>query len=231
MRYFICLLLVMPLSVSAQKADSFRNSIGVFGETNTYFAWGAEMNTAGLQYVRKSKKWLSYKASIGYAYYQNTHEDYWGRKIQADTIMYSASNESIKLGILSIGIEAQRQFYKKLYFFTGFDVRCGYGKGMTDTFLVKEYMYSWRNPFSGNMEEDIRGDNTYGSRMPTTMTYCAFSPYVGLKVEYNRFSFGASLLNYWCYVSIAKNDWGLYGGLFDFDVSNISQQFFVRYKF
>jgi len=232
MKLMICMLLAAPITVWAQKTDSFRNSVGLFYETNWLFrnAISSPMETAGFQYVRKGKKWLNYNISVGYGNYESTPERYWVRNVHVDTFRSVSRNKKFDLAILGLGIEAERQFYKKLCFFAGLGLRLGYGRGPTDSVFEKRYLFREYNPFiedtvvSGNWE--IR----HSAGPDESMFYAGLTPYFGLKVDFKRFSVGTSFMNY-----IALTIMPMSGGgtdrVIEFIENNITQQFFVRYKF
>jgi hypothetical protein len=231
MKLMICLLLAAPITVWAQNTDSFRNSVGVFVETNALFVGdeNPNMKTMGLQYIMNTKKILRYKVSVGYA-------DYWHmprgvfHAVQADTVKMRKVNRYINLGMVGVGLEVQRQFYRKMYFFAGFDLRAGYGTGKSDTSVNKEYTFKFYDS-TANRSFDIMQSNSDILRGPdVTMVYAGFTPYFGLKLEFKHFSVGTSFMNYFAYRSIQSKG-GHNDALIDFSSANITQQFFVRYKF
>ncbi len=230
MKYGIWLLLVLPVTLFAQQSDNRSNSIGLFSESNSMFTSdrGPLMQTMGVQYLKRSKKVIEYKVSIGYSNYAEMPSYNGLYSIQSDTARWSNVSKKSNLGILGFGVEAKRQFYKKLYFFAGFDVRAGYGNGKSDTTGTKQYSAMQFNPVTNALQE-VFITETFHREAPATMVYAGFTPYFGLKLEFKRFAIGTSFMNYFAYRSIQLKG-GQNDALIEFDFSNITQQFFVRYK-
>ncbi|MCD6011186.1 MAG: hypothetical protein K0Q79_1048 [Flavipsychrobacter sp.] len=225
----IWVLLLLPATAFGQ-VDSFRNSIGFFGETNALFTGYGEpiMKTFALQYIRKSKKVLQYKVGIGYGGYEQPPYALMD-SIYGDTAESRSVIKYIDLGIISLGVEAQRQFYRKLHFFGGIELRAGYGNGTTETSIIKEYNVVYNIPPYRWHETGV--DFSYSRGPNVTMTYVGFTPYFGLKLEFKRITLGTSFMSYVYYTKIKKEPKGYADNSVEFDGGNITQQLFVRYKF
>lgn len=221
--------LLLPVHLLAQTADDRSNSIGLFGETNSMFSNSnsASMSTSGLQYHKKRGKHSSYSFTAGYGNYNHSPNSE-TVLISGDTAKGRSISDNINLGILGFGIETERQFYKKLYFFAGLELRAGYGSGTVDSTSTNEYNALQNNPGGPPFETVV--SQPYNTRSGTeSLFYMGFTPYFGLKLEFKKFSIGTSFMNYVHYEAISTKGGGSYGSL-NFDSNNITQQVFVRYK-
>jgi hypothetical protein len=233
MKYIICLSLLLPAQLFAQTTDSIIHGIGLFAETNVMSgnSQNAGMATVGLQYCKKMKGHLLYNISLGYGSY-NDHPAAIVTSIKGDTVISRSVGSKIDLAVLGFGLEAQHQFYRKLYFFGGVQLRIGYGSGTTDTNITQQYNETRVNPVTGATENGITTFVTAVSGPSATMFYGGFTPYFGLKLEFKRFTIGTSFMNYFTVRSInVKGRSEGNGTMSDFDSNNLSQRFYVNYKF
>src|SRR5579872_668270 len=139
------LFLLLPMHVWAQSADILKHSISLWGEASGMFNSSTSMSTAGIQYQKKTSKHFSYHVSAGFANYNSTVSD--GLLLIAgDTAIKRRISDNINMGVIGFGVETERQFYHKLYFFAGLELRIGYGSGTADTSFAKEYNAAITNP-------------------------------------------------------------------------------------
>ena len=227
---FLFLPMLLPNHSFAQVADSSRQAIGFLGEANSMFGGNdnAIVSTVGLQYNKWYKKNVSYKIIAGYGNYNHSPRGI-TQAIDQDTAIRKAANTKIDMAVIGGGIEVQRQFYKKLYFFAGFEIRVGYGSGTIDTTVTSEYYAPQINPYTGATVQGIATSSFDKSGTTATMFYFGLTPYFGLKLEFRKFCLGTEFKNYIYHTSVHYNS--NREGLTDFDLSNISQSIFVQYKF
>lgn len=232
MKFIVCVLMLLPFVTKAQ-ADSSRNSIGLFMETGPVFGGsedaGNNMSTGGLQYTKRFSKWFSYAVVAGYANSEIEPVKLRVSNAWYDTFRTARVDRSAGLVVLGANIEGQRQFYKKLHFFGGLSFRVGYGTGKGDTVLTKEFnvmqydsVFQKYNVTRGNTSVQWSGSEV-------SMFYAGFTPYFGLKLEFRRFSVGTCFMNYLTFKTVTDRSRSM--GMMDFNMSNVAQQFFVRYKF
>jgi hypothetical protein len=231
MKLIVATLLLLPFGLLARNADSTRHGLGIIGETNAMFVapGNVSMNSFGLQYTKKTRKHFSYNIIAGYSDYLHRPVSSFS-VIKGDTATSKTINTNMGLGILGFGVEVERRFYKKLYFFAGLEVRAGYGVGSRDTTLTKEYNETMPNPYGGPPEVGFTTSSTGISGPDATMFYAGFTPYAGLKIDFKRFSVGTSFMNFISYTSLHVKGAGA-DNMLDFDTNNIMQRFFVAYKF
>ncbi len=229
MRFIACVLLLLPFAANAQ-ADSSRNSIGFFYETGPVFGVADNnMATVGFQYNRKLSKWFSYGATVGRAICEVEPVNLRVLNTWYDTFRSARVDRSAGLWLLGVNIEGQRQFYRRLYFFGGLSFRVGYGTGKGDTVLTKEFNVMKYDSVFQNYNVTRGSTSTQLSGSEVSMFYAGFTPYFGLKLEFRRFSVGTCFMNYLTFKTVTDRSRSI--GMMDFSMSNITQQFFVRYKF
>ena len=228
-RLLVCLLLISTYSFG-QRADSAKNAIGVFGESNGMFSHNehAYLSTAGLQYNKQGKKYFGYKLILGYASYGD-YPGYGVNYISGDTGRDKRAYAHMDMGMIGGGVTFERQFYRKLYFFAGFEARVGHGHGYVDTNITTQYNIQMPTGNGGV----AYGTYTTVHDKPGTkadITYAGFSPSIGLQLKLRRFCIGTEFLNYCTYRSIKPAQKSA-DALFDFDSANITQRLFVQYRF
>ena len=233
MKIILFLMLSVLLSARSygQKADTAKHAIGIFGESNDLFNrnGNASVSTVGLQYNKQVRKHFGYKLMLGYAaygYYPNYRIDY----ISGDTVRGKQPNTHIDMGMIGGGITFERQFYRKLYFFTGFEARIGYGHGYIDTSVATQHNIQMVDPNTGAIANGTYTTIHDKAGTKADMFYAALAPSFGLKIKLRRFCIGTEFLNYINFRSIKPaNKRG--DNIMDFDFTNITQRLFVQYRF
>jgi len=228
--FFVSLLLFSTNSF-AQSVDSARYALGVFGETNGMFSnnQNASVSTAGIQYNKQVKKYFGYKLMLGYAAYGD-YPGYGVTYISGDTGRGKHPNMHMDLGMIGGGVTFERQFYRKLYFFAGFELRVGHGHGYIDTSVTTQYNIQRVDPVTGAVANGTYTTVQDKAGTKADITYAGFSPSFGLKLKLRRFCIGTEFLNYCTYRSIKPAQKSA-DALFDFDSANITQRLFVQYRF
>ena len=95
---------------------------------------------AGIQYRHQSNPILAWRATAGHFSFSNEGTTVHLYPYSADTIRTRHTYTNIKGIALSAGFEAQRQFFKKVYFYGGIEARAGYGTAYQDTQLTYQYV-------------------------------------------------------------------------------------------
>lgn len=226
--FLICML--ASYNAGAQKIDSAHNALGLFAETNTVIsdARNSSIGMAGLQYNHHNKKGLGYRLIAAYgSYHRNPFDGY--TEIKQDTAIGRYQDVKIAMGFIGAGLEAEKQFYHRLYFFAGFEMRIGYGSGRIDTTVTEEYNGPFINPKTGYSYAGVV-TATYDKTGPAaTMLFLGFTPYFGLKIAFRRIAIGTEFKNYFNHTSLHSGSSA--EGVTDFNSSSVSQSIFIQYKF
>ncbi len=232
MKYsFLISLVLLATSSFAQRGDSARNAIGIYGETNGMFSGNnvSTMFTAGIQYNRWNRKHFSYKLMLGMGNY--SERDHGGSSsISNDTLVIKRNVLDIKLGVIGAGVKYDRQFYRKLYFFAGLELRAGYGSGTQDTSIVREYNKPLSTPVGGPGLMGLYSTEQTKDGVTASMFYAGFTPSFGLELRLRRFTIGTEFLNYVSYRSVSLPHHST-DATVDFDSGNLTQRVFLHYRF
>ena len=229
--YFLVLSVLLSGYSFAQNVDSKTKSLGVFGDTNAMFSTNDNptFNSVGVEYTKWLNKYIAYRVMLGYGNATNIPNLAFTDRISSDTITGTTTKSNISLGILGFGIEAERQFYKRLFFFAGFEIRAGYGNGSVDSTITTRYFGQNINPLTNTVYNEFYSVSNTRSGPMANAFYVAFTPSFGLKLEFRKFSFGTEFMNYCSYRAIHSRS-TVFDDSFDFDFGNITQRFFVDYK-
>ena len=228
-------LLFLPIILFAQAPvtvpASCINSIGLITETNGILG-GQDMGsvtTFGVQYTRKKEKKPAYFIGLGYATYTGSRPSAMQTIVTRDTAESRWAKDKIDMLMLSGGVELQKQFYHKLYFFGGIQARLGYGVGSRDTMQEKTYNGYQFDPATKKYYKTTEHYAGELGSVDNSMIYFGVTPYFGLKLAFKRFDIGTTFMNYVTFKALTAG--GKSDGMVDFSINDLTQQFFVRYKF
>ncbi len=189
------LTLTFPAGIHAQSTETTTSQktstseIGIFGQTE-FSQSNTNLSMMGIQFKKWMNEHVGFRVLGGYASYD---------ALQAPFFIGGAAGEAeeryvshqISLGILGVGVEAQRQFYKRLYLFAGLELKGGYGSGTADTIIKTAYKHH------GHYESNWDLNNGSGN---ATMTYLDFMPSIGAKIQFSKLTFGVEtsgvMMNY-----------------------------------
>jgi hypothetical protein len=140
-----------------------------------------------------------------------------------DTIYHLDNHTKMNVYALGVGLDAQRQFYKKVYLTAACELRGGYGKGNIMSNMTQEY-------FDQN---DYRHVQYYSSSNigDASMFFLSVTPYIGAKFQFKRLCVGMELsllqttfrnVNYTATRST---------GMFDFYAGDLAHRAFLTYRF
>ena len=232
--------ILLPATVLAQTTQKTAtpennrvNSLGIISESNSANAVNdiPSMGVFGLQYRRQVRPHCAYSIMAAYGSYNSMPSTTRISTIKDDTAYGRSISTKAGLGLLGFALEADRQFYKKVYFFAGADLRGGYGTGTRDTNLVRSYNYTSVDPVTGNVYQGIVNKATSADGPAVSMVNVALTPYVGVKLELRRIAFGLAVVGGSVAYTSIKPQNGSASSLVDFDLGNISRRLFFRYKF
>jgi hypothetical protein len=223
MRAIICLLLLTtvaaPYTTQAQDKYYKPNELGLVGEGSLN---GGPSTTAGIKYNRWNKKNIGFHIIAAYSNYNQL--DYTStRSYTADTAITSQKYRNIDMAVLGFGIDAQRQFFHRIYLYASLEVRAGYGSGSIDSSVSKYYNFTQPG-------YDLTITSTTGAgSTPAKMFYIGFSPAIGAKVVFNKITVGTEINDFATYTNLQVNN--VHTSSTDINLSAINQRIFVQYRF
>lgn len=215
------------LPITESKPTFKKNEIGLTAELDVFRSPNSSTAFQAIQYKHWKNEHFGARFLLGRRdYYDNAS---WRASYQVsnDTIISRTPITNGGVGIAGIGLEAQRQFYKRVYLFAAVEAKFGYGKATIDTIVER------------SIENNT---NRYLSPPPPTATpgrpanntdvyYASLVPTFGAKFQFNRISFGSemalNLLNY----SYVNNKVTPGVGTLDFDLGRLNPRFFIQYRF
>lgn len=230
----LAFLLCVTTHLSAKDADTThsrkyaigKNEIGLFVEP--FGNSSPEIYTVpiGIHYKRWTTPNLGYRILIAGGNYSNsTPEDVY--KIQNDSTFKRSSSTNISLAFIGLGLEAQKQFTKRLILYAAFETKLGYGEGnqyyydivetATNTPFYRTYYYEQKTIASSS----------------ATMWAMDITPFIGAKLlvgkrmllgtELTAFALNATQINY--------SDFPSSQSLANFSLGQLQQRFYINYRF
>lgn len=220
---------ILPVAKKVHK-----NEIGLLGETPfgnsasgnyLYAGSGSYQGRVAIQYKRWVKENMGYRASLGYADYSGSSgRNYIGKK--GDTTFQSFYRNRVPVVFGSIGVEMQRQFYKRVYLYAAVDLQVGYGNGTNESVRTTEVLNN------NNLYDHRYYNETITSTASATVFNAGVVPFVGAKFNFSRISFGTELSGIRMeYNSVTSALQPMPGGVGEFSLGDFRQRFFVNYRF
>ncbi len=221
-------ILLLPACLHAQDVDTTRSAIGMYGERNTFSNSPnyPATNTVGIMYKKRKKENVNYSFTLGYC--KSTFEQPIGVKvITGNTSTVRSLQNDINIVVAGFGVERQRHFYRKSYFFAGIDWKAGYGTGTTTSVMTRE---TWMPPSSPATSPygEVLVSETSAPSPDISMFLVYVSPYIGAKLEFKKVTVGLMVMNY--LRAEMHNSGGAQDVSFDFNAANLSKRLFVTYK-
>lgn len=200
-------------SVQAPKREvGFLGAIGAGDEGSMDFS-------AGIHFTRHISPAITYRVGIGYGGF-NGYGLNFERTLSDSSVTTGVLQPYTSMGYFSAGLLAQRNFYKKVFLYSGIDLSFAYGKGSADTTFKTDYLSGGGSITGG------------GTLTGITTTATALTPYIGIKLELKRLVIGteASLihLNY-----TTQKFPGFPGdaNTLNFDLGSLEQRLYVGWRF
>ncbi|GEM_PF-930943 len=190
----IALLGFNALSLNAQETEPGKNKLmNTFKERKTelgalgqIFYGPREFRgqaLMGIQFKRWVKPDIAFRVMAAYNPYNYSQRPYVKERYSADSLKVQYSRSSVDMIALGFGIEVQRQFYKRVFFFAGLELLAGYGTGTTTSFSkivpVEDIYYT----YMGSINPDY--DATFYRK-----SYAKVLPGVGAKIVFDKINFG-----------------------------------------
>ncbi len=204
---------------SKQKKTDFNNEIGLMADMSIGLG-ERTLGLQGIQYKHWRNKTMAYRIAFGAGKYYEQGTERFLPSGSGDSVYSRRVNYELPMACLAIGVELQKKFYRRLYFYGGLELKGGYGKGHYDTMYLKRSVY------------DNSYGSSYGDRQLSTASsayYGSFSPVFGLKLNFRRLVVGAEFSSPMQFASKAGYS-GNESGL-DFSMNNFHQRVYIHYRF
>lgn len=236
MKKLMTVLLISSISISASAQDiqsqltenkapkvkkyelGVTTEMNVFGDNNASFQ--------ALQFKKWKNEHYGARLLLGYGNFQSNNDFPIYYTEFNDTITKSAPYRTSQIGFAGLGLEAQRQFYKRVYLFAAVEAKFGYGTTMLDTLVERVQSNANTRPWENNPGSPQIRTGTGVSKM----FYVGVTPTFGAKFQFSHITFGSEMawnvFNYTSYEHPAGHS-----NTTDFDMSKISPRFFVHYRF
>ncbi len=201
-----------------------QNEVGVFTHntiSNTS-ANNRNVNMLGIQYSHWKNERVGYRIMAGYGNHYSAG-DIFRKTVNIDTFIDMRTRRVADLVKVGAAAQIQRKFYKRVYLFAAVELNVGYGKGKQDTLVDKTYMTS-------NYTYENSGDYFGRPASDLTMWHASLLPSVGAKLVFKRITAGVEFFGINATYSTMKVN-NKSNGLFDFDMGNLAQRFFLHYRF
>lgn len=196
------------------------NEIGFTTQTDMFSSLYNSNSLHAIQYKRWKNSHFGTRFLLGYGDYQTDEHFRPTYRTDNDTIIRSLPITYNTLGFAGVGVEAQRQFYKRVSLFAAIEARFGFGSGSVDTAI--EYSHENYSKYRTNV---------YSSALKTDIFAAYLTPSIGGKIEFNRINFGTELvLNLLQYTNVSYTALPTTSS-FHVDVTQLYPRFFVHYRF
>lgn len=222
MRVFFSIIYIMAAVSTASAQEEFvqqpKHELGFLGAISN----GKEQHTdfrVGIHYTRHINPTISYRLGLGYGGFEGYGLNFI-RTVSDSSVTVGMLQPNTSLGYFSAGLQAQRNFYKKLALYCGVDLSFAYGKGSADTTFKTDYS-------SGN------GTTTVGGTLSgISMSQTDLTPYVGIKLELKRLVLGteATIIH----MNYSTQKFPHFPGnanMLNFDLGNLEQRFYIGWRF
>lgn len=222
----ILCLLFSSISSFGQQAKSKQNELGLFIEAN-----GLSSDQGfGVQFKKAKKNNKAYRVQALYRK-KSILNDPFEYTIVKDTIKTKAIGMEYNSFYVGLGIEQQRQFYKKCYLYASLDARIGFGKAdiyqisnnkVIDTLNQVYFSNAFRNYSTKEQTTGIESSwfgvdilPSIGSKV--ILQHLVFGIETGLNLSNNyRIQRGSNVQNY---------------SIYDLDLSYLNYRVYVNYLF
>ncbi len=181
-------------------------------------------NYTGVELIGKrwKNKWQAYRVGLGINFEDNTNP----RSLysyQQDSVIEKKISTVKRYATLSLGLEAERQFYGKIYLFGAIDTRVMYGKGEMHENISK---------YRTNFQENYFINTSYSNIIDQGQVFkWDLLPSIGAKLKFNRICFGLEACAHFMSLE-TENGKKMNSNALYFDVlSNYTHRIFMTYRF
>lgn len=165
-------------------ASKERNKeLGVFSQ---FFHEGQESGDKmliGVQFRQQVQPHINFRALAAYHRYQYEARPDILDNGNSDSLRARFSGNNADILAIGLGLEAQRQFYKRVWLFAGLELQAGYGTGKTQS---SSRTVPYGRTFTGPPDmfaPDYKSESYQ-------RTYVRLVPGIGAKIVFNRINFG-----------------------------------------
>lgn len=201
------------------------NELGIAIENSMYGNADNYQSAIGVQYKRWKSEHFGLRLS---ALYRQTATEgpVYKMATSADTFVEQKYIQRIDMATIGAGVEAQRQFYKRVYFYASVDLRIGSGVGGNDTQTIKKYALTQGSTVS--FAESITGD--FSKRNNVNSLYVGIVPSIGAKIQLKKVCAGIEIVSHFLtYTNTSSQSENI--SLLDFSLDNFSKRLYIAYRF
>lgn len=212
-------------ATTAEQPKARKNEIGVTAELDAFNSGLNSTTFQALQFKRWKNEHFGARFLIGRGDFQSTYDFPPYYQVKNDTVYKKTPITFTSMGIAGVGLEAQRQFYKRVYLFAAVEAKFSFGSGRVDT-ITERSVESPQHP----MQHPIPSVPA-ASPISAQMFYAGLTPTFGAKFQFSRFTFGSEMA--WNLLNYTSTTYGVLPtrSMVDLDMSRLSPRFFVHYRF
>lgn len=226
----IILSALATISVQAQEipvphSKTFSNEAGIFVQQNFTSTNADDIFMAGIQVKKWHNSHYGIRALAAYGNYSNTGILSTNRYtiIAPDTLVEKYHSTAINMGMIGVGVEAQRVFYKSIVLFAAMELRGGYGTGKLKEQIVTRYY---------TPDDQYENWKTTGTK-DANLIYIAAAPVIGAKVQLRHINFGLEMTG----INMSYKGLNVEGspkdsyGIADLNIGDFTHRIFIHYRF
>ncbi len=232
LRTSIALLLLFTASgLRAQSVTpkNFNNDVSLFADMQL-FSDVVNANAQGIHFRYQHSPMIAWRLSGGHF----TYEEQGGTTILApfskDSVGTRRQIRNMEGAFLGGGVEAQRQFFRKVYLYAGAEVHIGYGVASVDTAF--SYKYFGPSPFPPDTAQYLT-TSSFGRAAKDGSGIMASATFLlGARVFVGkRFIIGTEFSNPVYYTNSKTGDESGRRSNLSLSTSQVTQRFYVSYRF
>jgi hypothetical protein len=201
----------LPLKVDVNK------EVGLFGQVDDG-ANNSSFSMGGIQYKRWHNQRVGFRAIAAYGTYSTVGPKRY--HTASDTTYIAQEYYNISLPLLGLGVEAQRQFYKRVSLFAALELSGGYGSGLSDTSIL------WTAGVNNNPSQYISRPFALKN---VNLTLVGLTASLGAKLQWSRIVAGIEVLPVRFQYAKISGDVS-HGGLLDISLWGMSHRIFLNYR-
>lgn len=217
---------IVAQDIQPEELPTFRkNEIGVTAELDAFNSTLNSTTFQALQFKHWKNEHYGARFLVGRGDFQSTYDFPQYYQVSNDTVYKKTPLTNGNMGIVGVGLEAQRQFYEKVYLFAAIEGKFGFGSGRVDT-LTERSVESPQHPLQHPV-----GPIPAASPVSVSMFYAGLTPTFGAKFQFRHITFGSEMA--WNLLNYTNITYGNQSprSLMDLDMSRLSPRFFVNYRF
>jgi hypothetical protein len=178
------------------------------------------VNLLGVQYKVWKDEHRAFRFIAAYGNYNTFNSSI--VSLASDSLTEVHSLTKVNMPVIGMGLEMQRNFWRKVYFSAAVDIWGGYGGGSVDTFIHTRQRSNSGGPTI-----------TYGSPFipqDVRMTYVAIAPSIGARIQGKRVTVGLDIMPLQLSYRNLNYEKGTSTGIVDFNAGLYLQRISVSYR-